>query len=186
MLRVLPAGPKNRKTYLATLDRIILALSVTSLVGSLIIAMLGKISWIPRATAVIWSFGLLGIGELGYLVMSALIAWSTLKEISKPLSTVRGSAIQLDYLRLSQLRTFPIKDLEYLGERLQLEAEQLRSRLGLMVGAIDKVGIIPLVVGSMYTAWKLVHEAGLQGSFITIGLALLTLFYLMGMDDSNR
>jgi hypothetical protein len=181
VLRQKPAGPKNHKTSLSTLQRILFVITITSVVGSVTIAMLSKISWIPLTSAMIWSLGSLGIGELGCLLMSASIAWSLLREISQPLSTVRNPAIQVDYLRISQLRTFPVKELEYLSQRLQLEAEQLRSQFGLFVGAIDKVGIIPLVVGSAYTFWKWKHDAGLGSNFITVGLAGLISSYLFGM-----
>ena len=60
-----PAGPKNRRSYFSTFEQILSGLSIASLVGSIIIVLLAKISWMPRASAMAWSFGLLGFGEIG-------------------------------------------------------------------------------------------------------------------------
>jgi hypothetical protein len=56
--------------------------------------------------------------------------------------------------------------LEYAAERLVLEAEQLRSRLGMLIGVVDKVGIIPMTVGTVISSYKFVAEANVRPSYI--------------------
>jgi hypothetical protein len=176
-----PPRHRNSKAQLSTFFKICFAVLIVSAVGSVIVAALAKFGWMLRAEAIDWSYGLLGISELSALTMSVTIAWSFPKEMNQPLARARSSALQIDYLLISQLRSLPSQYLEYLSERLQLEVEQLRSRVGLAVGSLDKVGIVPLLVGTAYTLWKSRLEANLRPSYITIGFAFLTSLYGMGL-----
>jgi hypothetical protein len=176
-----PARHRNSKSQLPRFFKIFLIVLIASAVGSVVVVAVAKFGWMPRAEAIGWSYGLLGFSELSALMMSLSIAWSFPREMNQSLARVRSSTLQIDHLLISRLRSFPSQDLEYLSERLQLEAEQLRSRVGLAVGALDKVGIIPLLAGSAYTLWKFHLEANFRHIYINIGLAFLTSFYGMGL-----
>jgi hypothetical protein len=154
-----------------------------SVVLAVLVGLGNKFSLISRNAAILVSSLLLLLAQVVYLLRVVGMTWSALKEVTpnSGVPQVRVNVIQLDYQRLGQLRAFTNEELRYVAERLQLEAEHMRSRLGLLLGTIDKVGIIPLVVGSAYGVWKLVHEASLSLTGVMAVLAGLTFFYLIGM-----
>jgi hypothetical protein len=78
--------------------------------------------------------------------------------------------------------TYERHDLEYAHERVALEAAQGRSWNALFVGALDKIGIIPLLVAA-YISWQKLRAeqplvlsdlAGLEWSvMVTLGFVFL-------------
>ena len=106
-----PGGHGSSKAQLPTFFKICLVIAIFGATSAMMIAILANFGWMPQAGAAVWSFRLLGIGELSALTMSFSIAWSFPKEMKKPLARVRSSALQLDHQKISQLRSFPSQDL---------------------------------------------------------------------------
>lgn len=52
----------------------------------------------------------------------------------------------------------PTEALEFAKNRLRSEAEHLRVRVAVLVGALDKLGLVPLFASALLTIWN-VHEA---------------------------
>jgi hypothetical protein len=50
------------------------------------------------------------------------------------------------------------RDLEYALDRITLLATQIRSRIALVIGALDKVGVIPLAIGAYFSVRRLLRE----------------------------
>lgn len=70
------------------------------------------------------------------------------------------------------------KHLRYAAQYFALSAEQLRTRIGLLVGAIEKVGLIPLGVTTYLSITKLAKEGAVFGGaeWFLLGLILFYLF----------
>lgn len=68
--------------------------------------------------------------------------------------------------------------LQYAAQGFSLLAEQLRARIALLVGAIDKVGIIPIGITTYFSAAKLLKEGAMFGGaeWVLLTLVLLYLF----------
>ena len=58
--------------------------------------------------------------------------------------------------RLNQ--TYEPRALTYALDRLTLVATQLRARIALLIGALDKVGLIPVVIGAYFPLRALFRE----------------------------
>jgi hypothetical protein len=78
-------------------------------------------------------------------------------------------------------------DLEYAQERIALETGRVRSWNALLLGGLDKLGIVPLAVIA-YISWQKLHVeqplifSGVPGGEWVIG-AVLGFFYLLSMQQ---
>ena len=66
-----------------------------------------------------------------------------------------------DYDLALSLSRFDKSQLEYAKSRLLLECEQMKSRVSILVGAIDKVGIVPVAVTWVLAAYKYFDKGAL-------------------------
>jgi hypothetical protein len=174
-------GAKSETKYSRTTDGRILIASMTCLVLSIGFAFLSKYSRIPRVHVATACYILLGLGQLGCIVLTIRNVIAAVKLFPQPFLSARGSDIKRDYALLERLREYPAPVLEYAAERLVLEADQLRSRLGMLIGVVDKVGIIPMTVGTVVSSYKFVAEANVRPSYIAIAAATVGVAYLFGM-----
>lgn len=181
LLETKPAGPKKREQCFTKRDVVIPGVLFFSLILSIIISVLAKIGWVPLASALYGSVPLLALGQLGFWAIAARNAWSDFQAVNKTVPESQLATMELDYARLSLTGGISSEELKFLAKRLQLNAEHLRSRVGLLVGTIDKVGVVPLAAGSLYTLWKLRQETHIEASYLITGLATLTLLYLAAM-----
>jgi hypothetical protein len=80
------------------------------------------------------------------------------------------------------VRTYESRDLEYAHDSVVLALEQLRLRIGLLVGALDKVGVIPLGIGLYFSVHKWLAEPSLNPSeqwyAEVIGVGLVFAYWL--------
>ena len=80
--------------------------------------------------------------------------------------------------------TYEGRDLEYAHDVLALAVEHIRSRIAIMVGALDKVGIIPLAITIYFSVHKWLAEPRVSQSELeyapVIGGAVAFL-YLLGI-----
>lgn len=75
------------------------------------------------------------------------------------------------------------RHLTYAASSFSLLAEQLKTRIALLVGAIDKVGIIPLGITTYFSSTKISKEIVVFGSVDWV-LAALVLLYLFALRMS--
>lgn len=75
------------------------------------------------------------------------------------------------------------RHLTYAASSFSLLAEQLKTRIALLVGAIDKVGIIPLGITTYFSSTKISKEMVVFGSVDWV-LAALVLLYLFALRMS--
>lgn len=105
-----------------------------------------------------------------------------LRHSEQSLSTPATERFNNDIDRISSLaRDFEKHHLEYARDRLSLIADQLRNRISFLVGAIEKVGILPLAVTGYLSAEKVLADPKLASSGIEWAFGALIALYLMAI-----
>ena len=121
---------------------------------------IGPYSWQKLTTLVL--VALSQISALIYQLSFIFEAFKVLKEPTRHyLEPVTKSSAKDYDLALSLLR-FDKAQLEYAKNRLLLECAQMKSRVNLLVGAIDKVGILPVAVTWFLAAYKYFDKGALD------------------------
>ena len=97
------------------------------------------------------------------------------REISNPLVSTFNSDMDL----IHQLATsFEHHHLSYAKVMYTNMARQMRERIGLLVGALDKIGIIPVAVTTYLSYAKAVKDGLNFGPYEWIGIAFICLYLL--------
>ena len=158
-----------------------------SAVGSLVLGgALGTVIYVWRyPSAALAALVLLLVASLlaaAYQISIILPEFMKLKNFEREISNPLVEVFNDDIDRITELaRDYRMHHLKYAQESYSLMGEQLRSRISLLVGAIDKVGIIPLGI-TAYISWTKALKDGL----IVFGgiewvLAGLVLLYLLAL-----
>jgi len=113
---------------------------------------IGPFSW-QKFIALVF-VALSQISALLYQLSFIFQSFKILKEPARHfLEPVTKSSAQ-DFELASSLSRFKKSQLEYAKSRLILECDQMKSRVGILVGAIEKVGILPVAVTWVLAAYK--------------------------------
>jgi hypothetical protein len=86
-------------------------------------------------------------------------------------------------------QTYERRDLEYALDRLTLMVTQLRSHIALLIGALDKVGVMPLAVGADFSIRTLLKEqtpTPSELSWMVPVAIMLGTSYVMGISLLDR
>jgi hypothetical protein len=119
---------------------------------------------------------------LGYQLALTWPLVSKLRHSEKSLSHPIISEFNDDLDLIAELsRDFQPHHLEYAKDSFALMAEQLRLRIGLLVGAIDKVGVIPLAVTAYISGLKAVKDGVIVFSAVEWVWAAFILLYLLAV-----
>lgn len=177
--QVLAVKAKSRKftLYDTTAEKIAFVLTV-SLAGSGAVAgIVFYFSANPLAGLIGVALTLLSAGaSIGYQLASLIPDLMKLKNPEQDFVTPHAQSFNEDIDLISELSsTHNAQHLLYAAQRFSLSAEQLRIRISLLVGAIDKVGIIPLSITTYFSAAKLIKEDAVFGG---IEWAVITLVFL--------
>lgn len=140
---------------------------------------IGPYVW-QKLTALVF-VALSQISALLYQLSFVFGAFKILKEPTRHFlePVTRSSAKDYD-LALSLLR-FDKAQLEYAKNRLLLECEQIKSRVNLLVGAIDKVGILPVAVTWFLAAYKYFDKGELDFSEVDWLVYVLMGIYIVAV-----
>jgi hypothetical protein len=114
-------------------------------------------------------------------VSSIRMIFSPERSMFAPVVTAFGEETSL-VVRLAD--TYEHEHLEYAQDRITLLVTQLRSRIALLIGALDKVGVLPLAVGAYFSLRALLKEQPFTPSELPwmVGLAIgLGVLYVAGM-----
>lgn len=151
--------PISFKFYETKFQKVLLGATILFLITGIIIGIL--INWI-RLPAWVGQVGLLML--LGAIIGSVLFQISVigpelvkLRHTEKTLldPVIRNFDNEVD--RIAQLsKNFQQHHLEYAQARVSLATSHLRSRIALTVGALEKVGVVPLVVVAYFSLRKIV------------------------------
>ena len=155
-----------------------------SAVGSLVLAgALGAAWYVWRSPAIaLAALALLFLASLlaaAYQISQTVPALMKLKNIEREVSNSLVEEFNDDIDLITELaRDYRTHHLQYAQEIYSLMAVQHRSHISLLVGAIDKVGLIPLGI-TAYISWKKLVKDGLivfgATEWVLAGLVLLYL-----------
>jgi hypothetical protein len=128
------------------------------------------------AISMIQGFGLSAVSLAG-------LTLPTIRLVADPtaaLMTALDSNFRIEREQIADLaRRFDAEQLDYSHARLCLSVAQLRARVALMVGPVDKLGIVPSAVSGVAYLAGLVGEQKYQGLFLPsafVGAAILYLW----------
>lgn len=117
-----------------------------------------------------------------YQLAVVIPALKILRHSEKSLTSPATERFNNDIDRISSLaRDFERHHLEYARDRLTLITDQLRNRISFLVGAIEKVGILPLAVTGYLSAEKILSDPKLASSGIEWAFGALIALYLMAV-----
>lgn len=156
-------------------------------VGSLIIGL------ILGALIQVWHEVVIGYFAISFLLLSIpasilyqlAILWPSLTSLHHSEKSLVDPVIaqfndDIDTISLL-VQDFKKHHLEYARDSLALVAQQTRARISLLVGALDKVGIIPLAITGYLSAKKLITDPTIQFSGIELVLAAFVALYLIAI-----
>ncbi|WP_459893753.1 hypothetical protein [Desulfothermus okinawensis] len=120
---------------------------------------IGLFSW-QKLTALMF-VALSQVSALLYQLSFIFEGFKILKEPTRHFLEPVTKSSAHDYDLALSLSRFDVAQLEYAKNRLLLECEQMKSRVNILVGAIDKVGILPVAVTWFLAAYKYFDKGAL-------------------------
>ncbi len=163
MRNFLRPPPFKFKPYQNRLEKACFFIMIAAFVGAVLFGGLFRITqcrWMITFT--LGSLVVLQVSSLLYalapLISSVRIVFSIEKNVLEPVMNSFDEHLAL-IARLVQ--TLERNHLEYALDRMTLVVEQLRSRLALIVGALDKIGMIPLAASLGFSVYKLIGDSQL-------------------------
>jgi hypothetical protein len=124
--------------------------------------------------------------SIGFLLASVLPVFISPGFVKMLLQPVRSALLpeveraQLDSALVFELRLYEISSLKYVDERLRMAVDHFRSRIGTIAGAVDKVGLIPLLVGWFFAGEKF-FQGATKSKYMIIGAGALVFFYVLSI-----
>jgi hypothetical protein len=139
----------------------------------------------------VWQPPYIAFVPLGLVTLSAGLAliyqlagaWSVfweIKDAERTLGKQLADIFNDDMDLINELKDFEPHHLEYAKDCFSTLASQLRSRMSLLVGALNKVGIIPSIV-AIYFSWMKAKKDGLVFDNIGWLAAAFGVLYLLAM-----
>ena len=147
---------------------------------------LGMVVYVWRSPAVaLAALVLLFLASLlaaAYQISMILPELMKLKNVEREFSNPLVEEFNDDIDLITELaRDYRTHHLKYAHESYSLMAAQLRSRISLLVGAIDKVGLIPLGITAYISGTKALKDGLIVFGGIEWVLAGLVLLYLLSL-----
>jgi hypothetical protein len=155
-----PKKSKKWWNFLSKTEIRLWILIVISIAGAIALALCNRIFHIYSRSIINWAYGLVFIGQIGALLIPVLQIYRQLKGIFDPLETFFASnnpRIIHDHGILVDLCKYDSTTLGFLSKRLELEASQLRKRIGYVAPGIEKIGALPAAVALIVSSLKITH-----------------------------
>ena len=132
--------------------------------------------WIVGATLVV------GVSAAAVFVLVGVKAtWAEMRNFERAfLASVSSRLVERRAVVARIGSGFSRQDILFARDYLKSVAAHLRSRISLIVGALDKVGVLPLAVSAAITLLKL-KEAGTVTVVWVAGTAVLAFFYMLSV-----
>lgn len=132
--------------------------------------------WIVGATLVV------GVSAAAVFVLVGVKAtWAEMRNFEREfLASVSSRLVERRAVVVRIGSGFSRQDILFARDYLKSVATHLRSRISLIVGALDKVGVLPLAVSAVVTLLKL-REAGTVTVVWVAGTTVLALFYVLSV-----
>lgn len=176
----------NQSQQYAQVDRLFWILVAFPAVAAVMIAILSKIADLPWLyTTSISSVGLSYIGYTFYVTSSIWTSRSKIKEfVQNPLTPQLNSAtaaITIDHAFLPKLQELTLLDLELTQLELKAERDGLEKRTGLVIGTIEKLGIVPGILTTVLAYHKIGSAESLGNQIVFALTFALPFLYIMGV-----
>jgi hypothetical protein len=161
---------------------LIIAASVSLVLGALL-ALISKqtvkmdVRW--------WALGSLVFSQLTAVLYQLTVIIPGIRTIWNPTKTISDLAAERfdqDVQTITLLaKTFDQHHLDYARDHLTQLVAQLRFRIGFLIGAIDKVGVLPGAIAGYVYATDILKRPDLSTSGIEWAFAALVAFYLIAV-----
>jgi hypothetical protein len=139
---------------------------ITAFCLAVVVAIFTHFLGFRSATVNLIGLSLVLLAELagvGLVITAALEPIKSMLHPTKSLLIDRARWTQRDFDFARQLSAVPTDSLEFAITRLRSEAEHIRARVGLLVGALDKIGMVPLGASTILTLWTIQRESSQHG-----------------------
>ncbi len=169
--------------YETVLQKFLFWLAIGSLVIGAVFAMATYI-WSRKLIVLIALIAVLVsmLFALAYQVALALPTFIKLRNIEKEISTPLLQSFDPDMDLINELaQTYEPHHLSYANTIYALMAKQLRERIAILVGALDKVGIIPIAITGYISFAKAQQEKLFQFGGIEWVLVSFIFLYLIAI-----
>ncbi|HSD39665.1 MAG TPA: hypothetical protein VLC92_19325 [Rhodocyclaceae bacterium] len=151
-----------------------------------------RFSWLG-AEAKLWILGLVALSQIMAVIYQITIIIPSVKMFGDPAKTVAEPAVKhfdADIQAITELATtFEQHHLDYARDRLAQVVEQMKFRVGFMLGAIDKVGIFPSAITGYFYAKEILSKPDYSSSgleWVFGGLVALYIAAVVFMTASQR
>lgn len=136
------------------------------------------------ATDLRWvALGALAVSQLAAALYQLAVIVPGIADISNPtksISELATARFDEDVQTITRLAgTFEQHHLDYARDMLGQLVDQLRYRVGFMLGAIDKVGIFPGAIAGYVYAREILEKPNFSSSGIEWAFAALVAFYIL-------
>ncbi len=122
------------------------------------------------------------LSALAYEASFILLGAKVLKEPTKHFLEPITKTSAIDYSLATSFCRFDISHLEYANRRINLEIDQMKKRIALLVGAIEKVGIVPVTITWAFAVYKYVSKDELKFSQIDFMVYGLLKLYILAIS----
>lgn len=187
-------NPKERgKAYLNPFQKWAFWLMFGFFIAAILVALSTKLEvffW-QKPTALI----LILLAQISGLLYQASFIFEVFKVFKAParhfLEPITESSVR-DFELADSFSRFTESQLYYVKERLSLESKHMRSRVSLLVGALNKVGIIPVLITWILASYKYMADGSISFEQIDwlayglLGLYLATLLILFFVHKLER
>jgi hypothetical protein len=184
--------PSAFKPWNNDLQKWVFVLALACLSAGALIALGVKQKLLPLE-ARWWALGTLAVSQIAAVVYQLTIVIPAVKMFGDPAKTVAEPAIQhfdADVQAITDLaNTYEQHHLDYACDRLTQVVEQMKFRVGFMIGAIEKVGIFPGAIAGYFYAKEILEKPSYASSGLEWVFAGLVAFYIMAtvfMTASQR
>ena len=111
-----------------------------------------------------------------------------LRPVPNSLDIRRKRAVR-DFELVRRLQSASLAQLQFLSSRLREDGGHARTQLGVLIGAIEKVGVIPFSAGCVASALQLLRQDMLNKPLFymsILGISALSVVSIMFVHDNNR
>lgn len=140
-----------------------------------------------------WALGALVISQLSAVLYQLTHIIPAIRMFRNPAKTIAESALQHFDANIQAItdlaQTYDQHHLDYARDRLTQVVEQMRFRVGFMIGAIEKVGIFPSAIAGYFYAKEILEKPAYSSSgleWLFGGLVALYIMATVFMTASQR
>lgn len=143
-----------------------------------------------------WALGVLAFSQIAAALTPLAVILPAVRTFGKPTKTIADPVLlhfNTDVQSITDLaQTYDQHHLDFARDRLAQVVEQLRYRVGFMIGAVEKVGILPSSVTGYFYAQDILQKpayasSGIEGVFIAfVAFYIVAMVFLIASQRVER